>query len=155
MVKCCSEFADCKDEAKFEMCDSLRTIISSFPKAAFDDEPWLPMLQKGLQVTKKLFKYQCEALKYVSFQDILFSKINKQWRDPALKLVAAVIEVSDSDWCLDTNESPESSSNNGSGKFFMIMLNLACIEVIMHLEEKKLEESVKNSELLVACFQVF
>ena len=50
----------------------------------FDDEarhPWLPKLQKGLH-------------------DILFSKIGKSHRDPAMILVAAVIEVSDFEWCL-------------------------------------------------------
>lgn len=53
-------------------------------KSNFDDEirhPWLPKLQKGLH-------------------DILFSKIGKSQRDPAMILVAAVIEVSDFEWCL-------------------------------------------------------
>ena len=53
-------------------------------KSNFEDEnqhPWLPKLQKGLH-------------------DILFSKIGKAQRDPAMILVAAVIEVSDFEWCL-------------------------------------------------------
>lgn len=74
--------------------------------------------------------------------------------------MAAVIEVSDSDWCLDVAaaELPDpaatSSTASPNGKFFMVMLNLACIEVIMHLEEKRLEESVEDAELLVACYTV-
>ena len=50
MMKVCSEFSASQDESKFELCGSIRTILSSFPKAAFEDEPWLPLLQKGLQV---------------------------------------------------------------------------------------------------------
>jgi hypothetical protein len=53
----------------------IRTILRSFPKSNFDEESWLPMLQRGLH-------------------DILFSKISKRQRDPAMQLVAAVIEVS-------------------------------------------------------------
>jgi hypothetical protein len=49
--------------------------LRSFPKSNFDEESWLPMLQRGLH-------------------DILFSKISKKQRDPAMQLVAAVIEVS-------------------------------------------------------------
>jgi hypothetical protein len=64
-----------QDEHKFELCDVIRTILRSFPKSNFDEESWLPMLQRGLH-------------------DILFSKISKRQRDPAMQLVAAVIEVS-------------------------------------------------------------
>ncbi len=34
------------------------------------------------------------------------------------------------------------------GRFFLIILNLATIEVIMHLEEQTLDEIMTNSELL-------
>ena len=75
MVKFCREFSLLQDEHKFELCDVIRTILRSFPKSNFDEESWLPMLQRGLH-------------------DILFSKITKRQRDPAMQLVAAVIEVS-------------------------------------------------------------
>ena len=48
----------------------------SFPKTCFgEDDPWLSGLQRGLR-------------------DILFSKISREQRDPALKLVSAVVEAS-------------------------------------------------------------
>jgi hypothetical protein len=52
-------------------------------------------------------------------QDVLFSKIAKGQRDPALMLVAAVIEVSDFVWCLK-----EDTETNEKGKFFLIVVNL-------------------------------
>ena len=82
---------------RFELCDTIRTVLRSFPKANFEDEshPWLSKLQKGLN-------------------DILFSKIGKSQRDPALILVAAVIEVSDFEWCLADTELGETDGNGNS-----------------------------------------
>ena len=36
--------------------------------------------------------------------DILFSRLGKMQRDPAMMLVASVIEVSDFQWCLNNYE---------------------------------------------------
>ena len=82
---------------RFELCDTIRTVLRSFPKANFEDDshPWLSKLQKGLN-------------------DILFSKIGKSQRDPALILVAAVIEVSDFEWCLADTELGETDGNGNS-----------------------------------------
>ena len=63
-------------------------------------------------------------------------------------LVATVIETSDFEWCIS-----EEGGSDG-GRFLMIILNLACIEVIMHLEEQRLETALEDSELLVACFSI-
>ncbi|XP_023331282.1 neurochondrin homolog [Eurytemora carolleeae] len=130
MVKFCREFSILQDELKFELCDVIRTILRSFPKSNFDDEAWLPWLQKGLH-------------------DILFSKITKKQRDPAMMLVASVIEVSDFEWCLTDNSETQERS-----RFFLIILNLATIEVIMLLEELTLDEIMANSELLVSCYYI-
>jgi len=130
MMKFCREFSILQDDAKFELCDVIRTILRSFPKSNFDDESWLPFLQIGLH-------------------DILFSKITKKQRDPAMQLVAAVIEVSDFEWCLTDN-----AKTQERGRFFLIILNLATIEVIMHLEEQNLDEIMANSELLVSCYYI-
>ena len=49
MAKLCTDFANSQDEAKFEMCDTIRTILRSYPKSNFGDEDtdWMPMLQQG------------------------------------------------------------------------------------------------------------
>ena len=52
-------------------------------------------------------------------QDVLFSKIAKSQRDPAIMLVASVIEVSDFVWCLK-----EDKETQEKGKFFLIVVNL-------------------------------
>ena len=68
-----------------------------------------------------------------------------------MMLVASVIEVSDFHWCLNNYE-PHDDDEADDGRFFFVILNMACIEVIMHLEEQNLEVVMTNSELLVACY---
>ena len=87
MGKLCTDFANSHDDTKFELCDTIRTILRSYPKSSFDDDDceWLPMVQQGLH-------------------DILFSRLGKKQRDPAMMLVASVIEVSDFQWCLNNYE---------------------------------------------------
>ena len=87
MGKLCTEFANSQDENKFEMCDQIRTVLRSYPKASFQDEgcEWMLMVQQGLH-------------------DILFSRLGKKQRDPAMMLVASVLEVSDFQWCLNNYE---------------------------------------------------
>ena len=79
------------------MCETLRVLLGSFPKANFEEEPWLSKLQKGLR-------------------DIFFSKIGKKQRDPVLKLVASVIDTSDFEWCIPTDKKP---CANEKGKFLI------------------------------------
>jgi hypothetical protein len=58
-------------------------------------------------------------------------------------------QVSDFEWCLTDN-----AETQERGRFFLIILNLATIEVIMHLEEQSLDEIMTNSELLVSCYYI-
>ena len=47
----------------------------------------------------------------------------------------------------------DTAATERGSRFFQIVCNLACIEVIMNLEDKQLDEDVlENSELLVACY---
>ena len=47
----------------------------------------------------------------------------------------------------------DTTATEKGSRFFQIVCNLACIEVIMNLEDKPLEDEVlENSELLVACY---
>lgn len=85
------------------------------------------------------------------------SKISKEQRDPALKLLATVIETADFEWCIADLEGPDgrraAAGAGDRGKFLLVIVNLACIEVIMQLEEKKLHEAIENAELLVRTIQ--
>ena len=47
----------------------------------------------------------------------------------------------------------DTSATEKGSRFFQIVCNLACIEVIMSLEDKQLDDEIlDNSELLVACY---
>ena len=35
MLKLCTDFADAKDESKFTLCETIRTVLRSFPKSSY------------------------------------------------------------------------------------------------------------------------
>ncbi len=81
-------------------------------------------------------------------RDVLFSRIGKAQRDPAIKLVSAVVEASrDFEWCVRVAAGSGSGKDKKANKkrdedgsrFLLIVMNLSCIELIMHLEDKSLE----------------
>ena len=83
LMKFCREFAILHDDQKFELCDVIRTIIRSFPKNNFDEEQWLPLLQRGpvvnichenwhleqkmSEIFKELFRWDPENLNLILF----------------------------------------------------------------------------------------
>lgn len=81
---------------------------------------------------------------YKGLTDILKSKIGKQQRDPALKLAAAVVDVIGIEWTLNDADNPK--------QFFILLLQLAAIEVRMQMDNKSFQQAFGNAELIVACF---
>ncbi|XP_063976503.1 neurochondrin homolog [Diachasmimorpha longicaudata] len=129
MNKIALDFETDHSERKFELCPILQALISSSRKEAVadtsKDESWPQSLNKGLS-------------------DILCSKIGKNQRDPALKLAAAILEVLGAEWALMDEEKPK--------VLFLMLIQLASIEIRMQLEGKQLKTVVQNGELITACF---
>ncbi|XP_028982310.1 neurochondrin homolog [Diachasma alloeum] len=125
------DFETDHSERKFELCPILQALISSSRKEAVADsckeESWPQSLHKGLS-------------------DILCSKIGKSQRDPALKLAAAILELLGAEWTLMDEEKPK--------VLFLMLIQLASIEVRMQLEGKQLKTVVQNGELITACFVI-
>lgn len=83
---------------------------------------------------------------YKGLNDTLKSKIGKQQRDPALILTAAAMEVLGVEWTMSDAENPKT--------FFLLVLQLAAIEVRMHMDNKSFAQAVAQGELLTACFVI-
>uniref|UniRef100_A0A336MNV8 CSON002570 protein n=1 Tax=Culicoides sonorensis TaxID=179676 RepID=A0A336MNV8_CULSO len=81
---------------------------------------------------------------YKGLTDILKSKIGKQQREPALKLAAAVVDVIGIEWTLNDADNPK--------QFFILLLQLAAIEVRMQMDNKSFSQAFSNAELIIACF---
>lgn len=123
------DFETDHSERKFELCTIIASLLfncrQEVVKKAAATEIWPESLFKGLN-------------------DTLKSKIGKAQRDPALILSAAALELLGVDWALTDAENPKT--------FFLLLLQLAAIEVRMHMDNKSFSQAIANGELLTACF---
>ncbi|KAL8220882.1 UNVERIFIED_CONTAM: hypothetical protein K2H54_055897 [Gekko kuhli] len=121
----------------------------------------LDILSAEFQKTEDMTKFQlCEALRhfvppllppgskclqslYQGLSRILSSKLSASQRDPALKLAACLTQACGSEWI------PPGRSGS---KFFALLINLACVEVRLSLEELDLAEIDKKHDLVAACY---
>ncbi|EDW97877.1 neurochondrin homolog [Drosophila yakuba] len=76
--------------------------------------------------------------------DILKAKIGPKQRDPALHLIATTLQVLGIQWAFMDEQKT----------FFLQLLQLGAIEVRMQMDEKKLETTFKQADLLTCCFSI-
>lgn len=116
-------------ERKYELCGALQALLSSFHHGvmakSIADESWPQSIRKGLF-------------------EILSSRINKNQRDPALKLCSVMIETFGVEWALLDNDKPK--------QFLLLLVHLCSVEVRMQLEEKSVDVVLKNADLITSCF---
>ncbi|XP_055847254.1 neurochondrin homolog [Episyrphus balteatus] len=114
-------------DRKFELCKILSSILTTCRREIIVNtlvgEIWPESVFKGCS-------------------DILKSKIGPKQRDPTLHLIATTLQVLGIQWAF----------MDDSKQFFLLLLQLAAIEVRMQMDEKKLETTFKNAELITACF---
>ncbi|XP_058812136.1 neurochondrin homolog [Topomyia yanbarensis] len=150
------------------------TLVSHFGAASWEDDPTLfhALLQRvsldfetdhaerkfelAEMITVLLFTCRKELISrsvsgeiwpeclYKGVTDILKSKIGKAQRDPTLKLTANVLEVLGIEWTLSDQDCPK--------KFFLLLLQLAAIEVRMQMENKSFNQVLVQGDLITACF---
>ncbi|XP_012285417.1 neurochondrin homolog [Orussus abietinus] len=118
-------------ERKFELCNILQALLFSCRRDTIalsaKDELWPNSIHKTLS-------------------NILGSKIVKNQRDPALKLAALMLDILGVEWALSNEENPKT--------FFILLIQLASIEVRMQLEGKLFKAVTANSDLITSCFTI-
>ncbi|KFP31912.1 Neurochondrin, partial [Colius striatus] len=126
LSKLSSDFVKTEDITKFELCEILPHFI-----------PLSPPLTQDLQ--------GCECLHrlYKGLSDILGSKLSQSQRDPALKLAACLVQACGSEWI---------SAGKAGSKFLALLVNLACVEVRLTLEEPDPLEVEGKKEVVTACY---
>ncbi|XP_076638215.1 neurochondrin [Colletes latitarsis] len=116
-------------ERKFELCTILQALLMSCRRDIISEtakeESWPFSIHKALS-------------------DILGSKIGKNQRDPALKLASVMMDLLGAEWCVSDEEK--------SKVFFLLLIQLASIEVRMQLEGKQLKGIMANADLITSCF---
>lgn len=123
------DFETDHSERKFELCGILSSLMFNCRQEAVRKsvavEIWPECIYKGLN-------------------DTLKSKIGKAQRDPSLVLAASALELLGVEWTMSDQENPKT--------FFLLLLQLAAIEVRMHMDNKSFAQAIGQGELLTACF---
>lgn len=123
------DFETDHSERKFELCDILSALLFNCRKDIvtrnLSEEIWPESIFKGLN-------------------DILKSKIGPKQRDPALKLAGQAVDVLGIEWTLNDVEDPK--------KFYLLLLQLAAIEVRMQMDGKSFAQATAHGDLITACF---
>lgn len=125
------DFETDHDERKFELCQTLNALLYNAPEKVAETciaESWPQSLYKGLN-------------------DILKSKIGKQQRNPAIVLCATVMNLLGVEFALNESE-------DDPKKFFLLLVQLAAIEVRMQLDGKSLTQAIKEAQLVTSCYQI-
>ncbi|NXA03728.1 NCDN protein, partial [Sapayoa aenigma] len=124
--KLSSDFLKAEDMTKFELCEVLPHLI-----------PLSPLLTQDSQGSESLRRL------YKGLADILGSKLSQVQRDPALKLAAALVQACGTEWI---------PAGSAGSKFLALLVNLACVEVRLILEEPDPMEVEGKKEVVTACY---
>ncbi|NWR36772.1 NCDN protein, partial [Tachuris rubrigastra] len=120
------DFLKAEDMTKFELCEVLPHFI---PLAA--------------PLTRDSQGSECLHRLYKGLADILGSKLSQSQRDPALKLAAGLVQACGAEWI---------PAGSAGSKFLALLVNLACVEVRLTLEEPDPVELEGKKEVVTACY---
>lgn len=126
LSKLSDDFLKAEDMTKFELCEVLPHFIPLSPPLTQDSQ--------GSECLHRLYK---------GLADILGSKLSQSQRDPALKLAACLMQACGSEWI---------PAGSAGSKFLALLVNLACVEVRLTLEEPDPLEVEGKKEVVTACY---
>ncbi|NWT57880.1 NCDN protein, partial [Erythrocercus mccallii] len=126
LSKLSGDFLKAEDMTKFELCEVLPHFI-----------PLAPPLTENSQGS------ECLSRLYKGLADVLGSKLSQSQRDPALKLAASLVQACGAEWI---------PAGSAGSKFLALLVNLACVEVRLTLEEPDPLEAEGKKEVLTACY---
>ncbi|NWW31876.1 NCDN protein, partial [Panurus biarmicus] len=126
LSKLSGDFLKAEDMTKFELCEILPHFI-----------PLSPPLTENSQGS------ECLCRLYRGLADVLGSKLSQSQRDPALKLAAGLVQACGTEWI---------PAGSAGSKFLALLVNLACVEVRLTLEEPDPVEVEEKKEVVTACY---
>ncbi|NXC85865.1 NCDN protein, partial [Cercotrichas coryphoeus] len=126
LSKLSGDFLKAEDMTKFELCEVLPHFI-----------PLSPPLTENSQGS------ECLCRLYKGLADVLGSKLSQSQRDPALKLAAGLVQACGAEWI---------PAGSAGSKFLALLVNLACVEVRLTLEEPGPMEVEGKKEVVTACY---
>ncbi|XP_051892258.1 neurochondrin isoform X1 [Pristis pectinata] len=134
LLKVCSmlseQFATEEGNRKFELCNIMQHFLPT--TSTLTEDPIFTACLKNC---------------YTGLFNILNSKLSISQRDPALKLAGLLLAVYGSDWILAGNAETRR-------KFLSLIVNLACVEVRICLEDPGLEATYSKPDVITACYSI-
>nr|XP_023022833.1 neurochondrin homolog [Leptinotarsa decemlineata] len=132
MNKIAVDFETDQDKRKFEICEVLNALVYNCPSRkdlaeSAASETWPQSVYKGL----------C---------DILQSKIGAAQRNPALILTSSMLDLLGIDWIFSDEEKGK--------QIFLVLIQLAAIEIRMQLDGKGLKALAPQQSLISACYLI-
>ncbi|XP_010288832.1 PREDICTED: neurochondrin [Phaethon lepturus] len=124
--KLSNDFLKTEDMTKFELCEVVPHFIPLSRPLTQDSQ--------GAECLHRLYK---------GLANILGSKLSQSQRDPALKLAACLVQACGSEWI---------PAGSAGSKFLALLVNLACVEVRLTLEEPDPLEVEGKKEVIIACY---
>lgn len=125
------DFETDQDKRKFEICEILNALIYNCPRKLLLEsaasETWPHSVYKGL----------C---------DILQSKLGASQRNPAIILTSSALDLLGIDWLMQDEDKGK--------QIFLLLIQLAAIEVRMQLDGKSLKSLEPHQNLITACYQI-
>lgn len=127
--KIAMDFETDQDKRKFELAECLNAIIFNCPRKVVSEsatsEIWPQSIYKGLS-------------------DILQSKIGPAQRNPALILASSMLDLLGVEWLFSDEEKGK--------QMYLLLIQLAAIEVRMQLDGKTLKGTQANQNLITASY---
>ncbi|XP_029427876.1 neurochondrin [Rhinatrema bivittatum] len=124
------DFQEAEDVSKFRLCEILPRFLP--PSPLLVEASW------GVACLRSI---------YQGLARILSSKLSESQRNPALHLAACLTSDYGADWILAENR------QQGS-KFLALLVNLACVEVRLSLEEPDPGYADSRQDLITACYAI-
>lgn len=130
MTRVAHEFSDDSTERKFELCRIMAVLLGNSPSSLireYLDDDW----------PKKTL---------LTLEGMLCSRLGTAQRDNALVLTGRLLELFGIRWGLRSGPNPR--------QFLLLLVNLACVEVRMKLEDKTLDQAMDLADVLVGCYMI-
>ncbi|CAH1117096.1 unnamed protein product [Phaedon cochleariae] len=125
------DFETDQDKRKFEICEVLNALVYNCPRNVIAEsaqsESWPQSVYKGL----------C---------DVLQSKIGASQRNPALILTSSMLDHLGIEWIFSDEEKGK--------QVFLLLIQLAAIEIRMQLDGKILKALAPQQNLITACYLI-
>uniref|UniRef100_A0A8C4RC71 Neurochondrin n=1 Tax=Eptatretus burgeri TaxID=7764 RepID=A0A8C4RC71_EPTBU len=125
-----SWFCECEDAGKFKVCEVLVSFLP--PREVFEKQKNTCSFSRNI---------------YSGLSAVLHCRLGDSHRESAMKLTSRMLVLYDVAWIVETNKRLKM-------KFLALIVNLACIDVRMYLEDRDMQAVLDKRDALLASYSI-